>query len=179
MTDRASPMGLRKRWHILPVAPSQQFSALPHLSPLVVQVLYNRGLREPGEVDAFLYDIQGLEADPFLLSDMEPAVARLRRAVERDETVGVFGDFDVDGVAGTALLAQYLFHQGVRVVPYIPHRGREGYGLNRGALEYLRDEGVQLVVTVDCGTGSAEEVRYASTLGMDVIVTDHHSIPTG
>src|SRR3990172_9493029 len=128
MTAGTSVRGLRKRWDILPAAPSQQFSALPHLSPLLVQVLYNRGLREPGEVDAFLYAIEGLEADPFLLADMDRAVGRLSRAVERNETVAVYGDFDVDGVAGTALLTQYLSHQGIRVIPYIPHRGREGDG---------------------------------------------------
>ncbi len=179
MTGRASLRGLRKRWDILPAAPSQQFSALPHLSPLVAQVLYNRGLREPAEVDAFLYALEGLEADPFLLADMDRAVARLSRAVERHETVAVYGDFDVDGVAGTALLTQYLFHQGLRAIPYIPHRVREGYGLNRRALEHLHEEGVQLIVTVDCGIGSLEEVRHATALGMDVIITDHHSIPAG
>lgn len=176
MTGRASLQGLRKKWDILPVAPSQQFSALPHLAPLIVQVLYNRGLTEPGEVDAFLYAMDGLEADPFLLADMEKAVARLGRAVERSEPVAVYGDFDVDGVAGAAILSMFLFHQGIRVVPYIPHRDREGYGLNNQALDLLRQEGVRLVVTVDCGTGSIEEVRHASALGMDVIITDHHAI---
>lgn len=177
MTERASQQGLRKRWDLLPVAPSQQFSALPHLPPLMAQLLFNRGLREPGEVDDFLYGAEGLAADPFLLADMERAVARLGWALERNESLAVYGDFDVDGVAATALLAQFLSHHGNKIVPYIPHRGREGYGLNCGALEHLRKEGVSLVITVDCGTSSMEEVRHAAALGMDVIITDHHSIP--
>lgn len=179
MTGPASLRGLRKRWDILPEAPLQQILALPHLSPLVVQLLYNRGLREAGEVDAFLYAVEGLEADPFLMADMDRAVARISRAVERNETVSVYGDFDVDGVAGTALLTQYLCRHGIRAIPYIPHRGREGYGLNSQALKHLRNEDVKLIVTVDCGTSSADEVRYAESLGMDVIVTDHHSVPVG
>ena len=177
MIGRASLQGLRKRWDIMPAAPFQQLYALPHLSPLMVQVLFNRGLREPGDVDAFLYAIDELEADPFLLPDMDRAVARLERALERDEQVAVYGDFDVDGVTGTALLVQSLSHYGNRIVPYIPHRGREGYGLNIPALERLRNEGVTLVVSVDCGTTSVEEVRYAASLGMDVIITDHHATP--
>ncbi|MDP2728051.1 MAG: single-stranded-DNA-specific exonuclease RecJ, partial [Dehalococcoidia bacterium] len=177
MTGGVSQQGLRKRWDIQPAAPSQQLTTLPHLPPLMVQILYNRGISEPGEVDAFLYDVEGLGVDPFLLADMEQAVSRLARAIERNESLAVYGDFDVDGVAGTALLVQFLSRQGIKVIPYIPHRGREGYGLNCQALEQLRDKGVQLVITVDCGTSSVEEVRHALTLGMEVIITDHHSIP--
>lgn len=177
MISRASKQGLRKRWDVLPAAPPQQFLVLPHLPPLVVQVLYNRGLREPGEVDAFLYSIEELGADPFLLPDMDRAVARLRRALEHDESIAVFGDFDVDGVSGTAILVQFLSHHGNRIVPYIPDRSKEGYGLNSRAIDHLKAEGVQLIVTVDCGTKSVEEVKYALSLGMDVIVTDHHATP--
>ncbi len=175
MNGRASRQGLRKRWDIMPAAPFQQLQSLPHLSPLMVQVLYNRGLREPGDVESFLCAVD--EADPFLLADMDRAVARLQRALERDEAIAVFGDFDADGVSATALLVQCFAHYGNKVVPYIPHRGREGYGLNKPALDHLRNEGVSLVVTVDCGISSVQEVRHATTLGMDVIITDHHAVP--
>ncbi|MDP2660174.1 MAG: single-stranded-DNA-specific exonuclease RecJ, partial [Dehalococcoidia bacterium] len=170
-----SRQGLRKRWDIMPAAPFQQLQSLPHLSPLMAQVLYNRGLRESGDVDAFLYAVD--EADPFLLADMDRAVARLQRALERDESIAVFGDFDADGVSGTAILVQCFARYGNQVVPYIPHRVREGYGLNKPALDHLRSEGVSLVVTVDCGISSVEEVRHAASLGMDVIITDHHAVP--
>ncbi|MDO8691547.1 MAG: single-stranded-DNA-specific exonuclease RecJ, partial [Dehalococcoidia bacterium] len=175
MIGRVSRQGLRKRWDIMPAAPFQQLQSLPHLSPLMVQVLYNRGLREPGDVDAFLCAID--EADPFLLADMDRAVSRLQRALERDESIAVFGDFDVDGVSGTALLVQCFARYGNQVVPYIPHRVREGYGLNIPALDLLRSQGVSLVVSVDCGISSVEEVRHAASLGMDVIITDHHAVP--
>lgn len=160
----------------MPAVPFQQLYALPHLTPLMVQVLYNRGLHEPGEVDAFLYAIDELEADPFLLADMDRAIARLTRALERDETIAVFGDFDVDGVTGTAILVECLSQSGNRIIPHIPHRS-QGYGLNNAALEHLKSDGVDLVVTVDCGINAVEETAFAASIGLDVIITDHHAIP--
>ena len=114
--------------------------------------------------------------DPMLLPDMGKAVARLRTALESDERIGIFGDFDTDGITGTALLAKALGHLGGRVVPYLPHRVDEGHGLNDQAVCTFRDSRVSLIVTVDCGTASADEIALASTLGIDTIVTDHHTL---
>ena len=110
---------------------------------------------------------------------MDAAVARLRRSVNDGERVGVFGDFDVDGITGTAIMSEGLESLGADPVPYLPLRGAEGHGLSRGAIDYLIDSGVTLIVTVDCGITDAEEVAYAAARGVDVIITDHHLPPDG
>ncbi|MBC7105503.1 MAG: DHH family phosphoesterase, partial [Firmicutes bacterium] len=113
---------------------------------------------------------------PRLMADMDRAVERLRRAVGRGERVLVYGDYDCDGITGTALLVRVLRALGCRVEYYIPHRVEEGYGLNREALDWAAARGVTLVVTVDCGIQAAELVARAGEAGMDIIVTDHHEI---
>ncbi len=166
---------LKKRWRIAPPVPQSHLTRFPHLSPLIIQLLYNRGIRSPGDVQAFL-EGEGSEGNPFLLKGMNEAVTRLRWAIRRGELMAVYGDFDADGVTATALLVQTLEALGGRVRPYIPNRFDEGYGLNKGALRHLAQEGMRLVVTVDCGIRSVKEVRYGRKLGLDIIVTDHHSV---
>ena len=129
-------------------------------------------------MDAYLASDDRLANDPLLLPDMAKAVGRLKGALEAGEVIGVFGDFDTDGLTGTALLVQALRDLGSTVVPYLPHRVDEGHGLNPEAIEALRAQGVSLLVTVDCGVSSADEVALASSLGIDTIITDHHSLPT-
>ncbi|HET7087273.1 MAG TPA: single-stranded-DNA-specific exonuclease RecJ [Anaerolineae bacterium] len=171
---RAEPVSrLKKRWEIAPRAPAGHFALLPDLPPLLVQVLYNRGLKEPGPIAEFLGD-DAPPADPFLLKGMGDAVVRLRRAIVQNEPIAVYGDYDVDGVTATALLTQALRGWGANVTPYIPDRFEEGYGLNAGALGKLSAQGAQVVVTVDCGARALDEVAHANRLGLDVIVTDHH-----
>lgn len=163
-----------KRWNIAPRVPSEQAVLYPDLPPWVVQVLYNRGIRTPEQVRAFLAD--DFEApNPFEMKGMERAVRRLWRAIEDNEQMAVFGDFDVDGVTATALLVEVLQAAGGRVMPYIPHRVDEGYGLNLDALRDLWRQGVRLVITVDCGIRSVVEVTEASK-GLEIILTDHHSV---
>lgn len=113
-------------------------------------------------------------ADPYQMRDMDKAVARIRRAVEDFEKIAVYGDYDADGVTATAMLFSYLQAMGADVLYYIPQREGEGYGMNRGAVEALHQQGVNLIVTVDNGISSIEEVALAGELGMDVVVTDHH-----
>ena len=146
--------------------------------PFQAHLLYNRGIRSREELDAYLAADLRLAADPMLLPDMGKAVARLRRALSTGEMIGAFGDFDTDGVTGTALLVQALGELGSRVVPYLPDRVDEGHGLNVEAIKSLRARGVSLLVTVDCGVSSIEEVKLASSLGIDTIITDHHSLPS-
>lgn len=147
--------------------------------PLVVaQVLYNRGLR----------DIQGMKNflspsytdhihDPFLFRDMEAAVERVQRAIREKEKIIAHGDYDADGVCGAAVLVEGLRTLGADVSPYIPHREREGYGLNKESVEGFAKSGVKLLITADCGISNKPEIELAKNLGMDVIVTDHHQQP--
>jgi single-stranded-DNA-specific exonuclease len=163
-----------KKWRIHPRAPHDFCQAIAE-HPLLVQVLHNRGLRSAREVRSYLECEDAVVENPFRLPDMAPAVARLVQAVEREETICVYGDFDADGVASTALLVAALQAAGGRVGPYIPDRVDEGYGLNLEALASIAAK-AQLLVTVDCGIRSVSEIAYARSLGLDVIVTDHHSI---
>ena len=164
------------RWFI-PGEPD--VSGLPdRVPPLVARLLVSRGIRTSDQLDDFL-DLSHLPHDPMLLPGMERTVSRLRSAVDYGETVGVFGDFDVDGITGTAIMCEGLGALGARPVPYIPQRTDEGHGLSVGAIDSLVDSGASLIVTVDCGITDAHEVAYASDRGVDVIITDHHVPPSG
>ncbi len=164
-----------KRWQVAPPAPPSHLARFPDLPPLIIQVLYNRGISTPQDVRDFLAG-RFAPDNPFRLKGMGEAVTRLRRAIRAGEPIAVYGDFDADGVTATALLAQTLAALGAKVYPYIPHRVEEGYGLHTDALRGLAAQGVRVVVTVDCGIRSVEEVRYGQELGLDIIVTDHHSV---
>ena len=163
-----------KRWRVAPPVGEEDLSRFPNTSPLLVQLLHNRGLDDPVEALEFLQG-QAPGYSPFALKGVNEAVGRLREAVRNGESIAVYGDFDADGVTATALLVQALSALGARVRPYIPSRVDEGYGLNIGALRKLYREGVRLVVTVDCGIRSVDEVERASRK-LDMIVTDHHSV---
>ena len=143
------------------------------LSPLVTQIIHNRGLGAD-EVQRFLRPDLEFGGDPFLLRGMRAAVDRILAAQRSGESVAVYGDFDVDGVTSTAVLVQALTMLGIKVVGYIPHRQQEGPGINLVALGTLAEQGVKLVVTVDCGITAVDEVAAAMARGIDVVVTDHH-----
>jgi single-stranded-DNA-specific exonuclease len=164
-----------KRWHILPPVPRGHPLDKCGLSPLMTQVLFNRGLADASQVEPFLAVDKRLSSDPFLLPDMEVAVTRIYRAVLSGEKVAVYGDFDADGITSTAVLVQGLRAFNVEAVPYIPHRINEGHGLKIAALEALHKQGVSLVITCDCGVTGVAPVKKAHRLGMDVIITDHHT----
>jgi single-stranded-DNA-specific exonuclease len=163
-----------KNWKLYAPAPQAFLDALPE-HPLLLQVLYNRGLRAADEVKAFLATGDPVTENPYRLRDMAPAVTRIVRAIEREEIICVYGDFDADGVCATALLVTALQAAGGRVGPYIPNRVDEGYGLNVEAITQIAAK-AQLMVTVDCGIRSVQEAAHAMRLGLDVIVTDHHSV---
>jgi len=164
----------RYRWNILPPAPEEHLSN-SGLSPLIAQLLYNRGITEPTQLEPFLSADKRLAGDPSRLPDIEPAVARIYRALLSGETIAIYGDFDADGITGTAILVNGLSRLGGKTVPYIPHRLTEGYGLNVTALENLHKQGISLVITVDCGITALAEVKRAKRLGLDIVITDHHS----
>ena len=144
------------------------------INPLVAQLLHNRGISEPSQVELFLSADARLEVDPFLLTDMPQAVNRIYQALLSGEKIAIYGDFDADGITATALMVQGLSALGANVIPYIPHRLYEGYGLKVAALEKLRKQGVSLVITVDTGITAFTEVEKAQKMGMDMIITDHH-----
>ena len=163
-----------KHWQVAPPAPPSHIARFSHLHPITVQVLYNRGVTDPAGVTAFLRG-EGGEGNPFALKGMNAAVTRLRQALRAGELIVVYGDFDADGITATALLVQTLRALGGHVRHYIPRRA-DGYGLRKAALTQLAHDGIHVVVTVDCGVRSLKEVAHANRLGLDVIVTDHHSV---
>ncbi|MCI7474649.1 MAG: single-stranded-DNA-specific exonuclease RecJ [Clostridiales bacterium] len=144
------------------------------LPTLAAMTLCARGLDTPEKARAFLDAGRGQLQDPLLMKDMDRAAARLARALAAGETIAVYGDYDVDGITSTSLLTDFLRREGGDVIPYIPDRMEEGYGLNTDALDTLHQAGVSLVVTVDCGITAVEEARHATRLGMDLVITDHH-----
>ncbi|MDD5287852.1 MAG: single-stranded-DNA-specific exonuclease RecJ [Dehalococcoidales bacterium] len=164
-----------KRWHILPPVPRGHPLGKCGLPPLVTQILFNRGLGEPSQVEPFLRADKRLSSDPFLLPDMEVAVTRIYRAMLGGEKIAIYGDFDADGITSTALLIQGLKAFNIQAVPYIPHRMNEGHGLKIAAVESLHKEGVSLIITTDCGITGINPVKKAHRLGIDVIITDHHT----
>ena len=165
-------------WRVRPVD-QQQVSALAGalgISPLAATVLCGRGVAEPEQAKAWLSPSGGSTHDPFALPDMEKAIDRLHLAIHRGERICFYGDYDVDGMAATSLHFLFWRSVGAQAEVYIPHRQEEGYGLHEGAIRKLAQKGVSLLLTADCGTTSYEEIEVARSLGMDVIVTDHHQL---
>ena len=142
--------------------------------PLLAAVLAARGLSDPEAADAFLNIGAASLCDPTGLRGMDDAVRRIREAMEKGERVAVYGDYDVDGIPSTCLLPDYLRRQGVDCVPYIPDRIQEGYGVNGDAVRMLAERGVKLIITVDCGITAIDEAELARSLGVDMVITDHH-----
>lgn len=169
-----------QRWQIATPVPTAVQQQLSHLNPILLQVLYNRGIIDPAHLQAFVERRYLESTDPFLLADMDKAVARIQQAIEKEETVVVYGDFDADGVTSTVLLTEALRGCGLdraHVRPYIPDRVDEGYGLNVEALSKIKEEfTADLVISVDCGIRSVAEVAHARDIGLDMILTDHHSL---
>ncbi|NJM06992.1 single-stranded-DNA-specific exonuclease RecJ [Candidatus Gracilibacteria bacterium] len=167
----------RKRWVIKDPAPpdlARQLGCPPLLATLFVQ----RDLRDPAAVHAFIEaDYRTGLHDPLLMRGMAESSARIAEAIQLDEPMAVYGDFDTDGVTAATLLKQAIGAMGGTISAYIPHRTREGYGLNREAVAQLAAAGVRLLITVDCGISNVDEVAFANSLGLDVIITDHHSPP--
>lgn len=144
------------------------------ISPLSALVLSARGFRDPAEARAFLAHDTSLLHDPMTMKGMDAAVARIEAALACRESICIYGDYDVDGITATCLLTDYLRRRGGQVTPYVPDRIREGYSLNCATIAELAEQGITLIITVDCGITNLEEIAFARSLGVDVIVTDHH-----
>ncbi len=168
------PPRLKKRWQVAAPITAQAEKALEIYPATMRQILFNRGLNSAEKAGAYLAASLPVGTDPFGMIGMEAAVERLALAIQRQEAVAVYGDYDVDGVTATALLVQVLRALGASVREYIPNRFDEGYGLNNEALDGLAAEGIGVVVTVDCGIRSLAEAEHARELGLDLIISDHH-----
>ncbi|MCU0474847.1 MAG: single-stranded-DNA-specific exonuclease RecJ [Anaerolineae bacterium] len=165
-----------KRWVIAPPAPPDLLRQYRGMHPILAQVLYNRGMTTPETAQRFLNSAD-VRHNPMTMPDMPKAIARLRQALAKDEPMVVYGDFDADGVTSTTLMVQSLRRLGAKHVrAYIPKRVDEGYGLNQDAIDRLHAEGHRLIITVDCGIRALDEIAYARSRGIDIIVTDHHAL---
>lgn len=163
-----------KRWAIASPITPQAEESLIKFPPILKQILFNRGLGSYEEARLFLEAKPVSNNDPFQLLGMRATVERIQYALDHQEPIAIYGDYDVDGVTATALLVQALEGLGANVRGYIPNRFDEGYGLNKDALDSLQGDGVKLVITVDCGIRSPNEALHARTIGLDLIISDHH-----
>src|SRR5262245_6357669 len=167
---------LAKAWHLLPHdrGAIERLSATLRVSPIVAQLLLNRGVSQPQLAERFLYaPFTGLH-EPELLPGVADAARRILAAVAAGRKLCIYGDYDVDGLTGTSILLATLLHLGAQVDFYVPHRLEEGYGVNSEALHTIAQSGASMVVTVDCGIASIAEAEEARRLGLELVVTDHH-----
>lgn len=179
-----------KQWQLYPAAPQEFLGSRSDLSPLVLQLLYNRGLQEPTSLDSFLRDVLPVEQtldvagvsdlrfyDPFLFRDMAAAVDLIITNIKQGNKIVVYGDYDADGVTSSVILYETLKILQANVEVYLPDRVSEGYGLNKKAIDSITEQGFSLIITVDNGIRNKEEVVYAKSKGLDIIITDHHILP--
>ena len=170
------------QWHVYPLRSKIEREADTHqgLDPLYAQLLANRGVTIHAEMKHFLHATYAESLDPFLLTDMTCAVQRIQRALTQQEHITVYGDYDADGVTSSSLLfrALRILKQPEATLDFhLPHRQRDGCGLNNAALDLLKGRGTRLIITTDCASSDVEQTAYANTLGLDVIITDHHNPP--
>jgi single-stranded-DNA-specific exonuclease len=169
---------MTKKWQITRPLSEETKEMFPEINPVVLQLLFNRDLTTKEDIDKFLKpDWQVDMHDPFVLSGMHKAVDRIYGALEKKEKVLIYGDYDADGICGTAILYNTLKRIGFdQVEHYIPHRESEGYGLNINAIENFKKEGINLIITVDLGVANIKEIKKAREFGIDVVVVDHHDL---
>ncbi|MFB5268024.1 single-stranded-DNA-specific exonuclease RecJ [Paenibacillus enshidis] len=167
------------RWKIAEPYPAvrDELARELQISPLLASLLANRGIDTSESAHRFLHGRDESLYDPYLLLGMDRAIPRIRVALERNEHILIYGDYDADGVSSTALMIHLMRRLGASYDIYIPHRSNEGYGLHNHAMDWAHQQGVSLVITVDTGISAVEQIAYAAALGMDVIVTDHHEPP--
>lgn len=170
---------MEKKWNVLPFPPQSFLDEHPELPGIAATLLYHRNLTTQEQIDEFLNPDYSQDVhDPYLFQDMKRVVARIFDAIEKNEKITVHGDYDADGVAGSTILTTMFRSLGYENSDvYIPHREKDGYGLNKNTVNYLHEQGTKLIITCDCGISNAPEVDLANEKGIDVIITDHHSIP--
>ncbi len=167
---------MNKKWQIYEVDEEkvEELSNKYHLNKLLATILANRNIVNEEEIRLFLNPTRNDFHDPYLITDMEKAINRIVEAIEKQEKVTIYGDYDVDGITSITVLKSFLKDRGLEVSQYIPNRLHEGYGLNKNAIDKIHNNGCELMITVDCGISAIEEIEYANSLGIETIVTDHH-----
>ena len=145
-----------------------------NITPLLANILINRGITSQKDIEVFINPTRNDFHDPYDMPDMDKAVNRIVKAIENKEKTIIYGDYDVDGITSITVLKKFFNDINFSVDSYIPNRLNEGYGLNEQAIKMIADQGYKLIITVDCGISGIEEVKYAYSLGLEVIVTDHH-----
>jgi single-stranded-DNA-specific exonuclease len=170
---------MEKIWQIAPLVSKKFQDKFPEISPVILQLLFNRGMDTQEKIDEFLQPDYSQDIhDPFLLQDMKLAVQRIYKGIKKREKIVICGDYDTDGVTSTTLLFRLLKKLGATNLHfYIPDREIDGYGLNIGAIQKFKEENFNLIITCDCGISNKEEITLANSFGLDVIVTDHHREP--
>ena len=144
------------------------------VSPVTARVLCNRGYGDPQRAKVFIDKSESFLNNPFLMKDMDAAVARIMQAIENGEKITVYGDYDADGVTSVSMLLRYVRDRGISADFYIPSRESEGYGVSRDAIDTIAASGTKLIITVDTGITAASEAEYSNELGIDMVITDHH-----
>ncbi len=167
---------MNKKWQIYETDENkiQEIEQKYQINKLLATILVNRNITKKEDIRLFLEPTRADFHNPFLITDMEKAVERIIKAIEKQEKVTIYGDYDVDGITSITVLKSFLQDRGLAVESYIPNRLEEGYGLNKQAIEKIAKSGCQLMITVDCGISAIEEINYANSLGIETIVTDHH-----
>ena len=167
---------MNKKWQIYETNENkiEEISKTHELNKLLSTILVNRNITKEEDIRLFLKPTRKDFHNPFLIKDMEKAVERIIKAIEQKEKVTIYGDYDVDGITSITVLKSFLQDRGLEVENYIPNRLEEGYGLNKQAIDSIAQNGCQLMITVDCGISAIEEIDYANSLGIEIIVTDHH-----
>mgnify|MGYP000531297394 FL=1 len=153
----------------------EEISKKYNLNKLLATILVNRNIEE-NQIETYLNPNRKNFHDPFLMPDMEIAVNRILKAIGNKEKIIIYGDYDVDGITSITVLKSFLKDRGIDVDQYIPNRLEEGYGLNNPAVKKIAEQGYDLMITVDCGISGIEEIKYANSLGIETIVTDHHEV---
>ena len=167
---------MNKKWQIYEVEEEkvEELCNKYQINKLLATILANRNIIKEEDIRLFLNPTRNDFHDPYLITDMEKAINRIVQAIEKQEKVTIYGDYDVDGITSITVLKSFLKDRGLEVSQYIPNRLNEGYGLNKKAIDKIYENGCQLMITVDCGISAIEEIEYANHLGIETIVTDHH-----
>ena len=168
---------MNKKWQIYEanVEETNRIAEKYNINKLLASIIINRKIQEEN-IEVFLHPTRQNFHDPFLMPDMNIAVERILKAIENKEKTIIYGDYDVDGITSITVLKSFLKDIGIDVEQYIPNRLEEGYGLNNPAVKKIAEQGYDLMITVDCGISGIEEIKYANSLGIETIVTDHHEV---
>ena len=167
---------MNKKWECYEINEKQlkEFMQKYHMNEILSRVLINKGITKKEDIDLYMNPTRKDFHNPFLMPDMEIAVNRILKAIENNEKIIIYGDYDADGITSITVLKSFLEERGLEVDSYIPNRLDEGYGLNKEAIKKIFNDGHRLMITVDCGISGIDEVEFANSLGMEVIITDHH-----